>query len=78
MPKYEEIRLDQGRFLLFFQKGITMSSSNATFTPLNLKEGMETIRAKVAEMMPKQTSQTNIKADVPKVKVDDIWSRIED
>ena len=28
-----------------------MSSSNATFTPLNLKECMETIRAKVAEMM---------------------------
>ena len=55
-----------------------MNSSTHTFTPLNLKECMETIRAKVAEMMPKQTSQTNINADVPKVKVDDIWSRIED
>ena len=43
---------------------------------------METIRAKVAEMM-KNTQQTQPKADAPKAdapkaKGDDIWSRIED
>lgn len=54
-----------------------MSSSSTPFTPLNLKECMETIRAKVAEMM-KNTQQTQPKADAPKAKGDDIWSRIED
>ena len=54
-----------------------MSSSSTPFTPLNLKECMETIRAKVAEMM-KNTQQTQPKADAPKAdapkaKGDDIW-----
>ncbi|AXF85905.1 hypothetical protein DTO96_101645 [Ephemeroptericola cinctiostellae] len=55
-----------------------MSRSTTTFTPLNLKECMETIRAKVAEMMTQKTQQTQSHADAPKAKGDDIWSRIED
>lgn len=54
-----------------------MNSSTHTFTPLNLKECMETIRAKVAEMTQKK-QQTKRNADASRTKADDIWSRIED
>ena len=55
-----------------------MNSSTHTFTPLNLKECMETVRAKVAEMVTQKTPKTQPNADAPKAKGDDIWSRIED
>lgn len=54
-----------------------MGTSTVQFTPLNLKECMETIRAKVAEMKkdaPKSTDSVEFKP----LKANDIWSRIED